>query len=391
VIWIYIPRFFAALDGAISGGRFVRSGKYVAQYLFHENHPLVLVRMLGWQRLLRAAADLRCNQILFITLLSVSEFVFIPAAWSRLALKHRLAAPVVVVLPYLFLYLSIVTKSEITLENHAQHMRKYPYDKVIFHPGSTCRTCLFLKPARSKHCSLCKACVARSDHHCIWLRTCVGQNNYRYFLLLLLSVSMLLVYGAYLGYTLLYNALQEALYHGPPGGYWSRGMPWLRYLEFLGLAIADDIRVGGVAFFALLTAPLSSVMLGYHIYLIWAGMTTNESGKWADWRDDIAYGVVYKAKASQIYPHWADDPFAEPHVSWPVTSDQTLVFTEGGEPPKVGSLPSMDRISIVQPDNVAEAPIDTRWAKVASLKEVTNIYDAGFWTNMRDSLGFNPR
>src|SRR5690606_2996616 len=115
-----------------------------------------------------------------------------PAAWSRISSKHRIAVPIVVVLPYLFLYLCVVTKSTITPENHSHCMRMYPYDSVIFHPGNTCRTCLFVKPARSKHCSLCNACVARSDHHCIWLRTCVGRNNYRYFLSLLLSVSILL-------------------------------------------------------------------------------------------------------------------------------------------------------------------------------------------------------
>lgn len=317
--------------------------------------------------------------------------MFLPAAWSRLAVADRVAAPIVIVFPYLSLYFSLVSKSAITRENLPQYLRAYPYDKVIFHPGNMCQTCQFLKPARSKHCSLCNACVARSDHHCIWLRTCVGQNNYQYFLALLLSTSVLLFYGAHLGYIVLYDAVQEQFHTGPPGHYWSERLAWMPYVELLAFAAADNIRVGGVALFAMLTAPLSSAMLIYHIYLIWAGMTTNESGKWGDWRDDIACGAVFKAKASQIYPPPEDDPIAQPHIEWPITSDQTLVFTQDAEPPKIGFLLTMDRISIIQPENAEGVAPDSRWVSVSSLKDVTNIYDRGFRANLRDALGLGRR
>jgi len=35
-------------------------------------------------------------------------------------------------------------------------------------------------------CSRCRTCVMEMDHHCIFLNSCVGLNNMRHFLLLLL-------------------------------------------------------------------------------------------------------------------------------------------------------------------------------------------------------------
>ena len=62
---------------------------------------------------------------------------------------------------------------------------------------------------------------------------------------------------------------------------------WQTGLAFLG------IMVGMLAASTFLL-PLG--LLAYHCYLIWAGMTTNESQKWADWRDDMVDGVVFNDK-----------------------------------------------------------------------------------------------
>ena len=198
----------------------------------------------------------------------------------------------------------------------------------------------------------------------------------------------MLTYGACLGYGILSDALQKQIGGSKP---WSEDLPWLDYFQLLGYAISDDIRVGTMGFFALLTMPMSSGMFLYHVYLIWAGMTTNESSKWGDWRDDISNGLAYRAKASDIYPAYDDDYLAEPSTSWPTTSDQTLVYTDHGEPPRIGYVLTNDRISIIQPRNSANSPPDPRWTRVKSLKEVTNLYDLGFWENLQDSLGLSER
>jgi palmitoyltransferase ZDHHC9/14/18 len=55
---------------------------------------------------------------------------------------------------------------------------------------SYCSTCSIFKPPRASHCRSCDNCTQRFDHHCLWLGTCVGKRNYKYFYLLVVFISI---------------------------------------------------------------------------------------------------------------------------------------------------------------------------------------------------------
>ncbi|KAF2745291.1 zf-DHHC-domain-containing protein [Sporormia fimetaria CBS 119925] len=363
---IHIPSSLRRLDVALTNGRITSGSCRLAHHLMHDKHPLVIIFFLG--------------------LITISAALFLPATWSLLPWYHKLLIPILLPQPYLFTYLSAKRNNQttITASNHAAQMRHYPYDRILYYPGLTCRTCQFLKPARSKHCSICKTCVARMDHHCIWVNNCVGRGNYRWFLSLLLSTSILLAYAAYLAYIIIspraeaYYRRHESFYRYPGSHNPSTWSTWfdieLHYFTTYASIYLElgGVRTSAVGLLALLTWPLPLSLLGYHIYLIWAGMTTNESGKWADWRDDMADGVVFLG-------HRKEDTFEragseeEPRTTWPLESRHVLVRTLNGEAPS--NLPS----------RLKEVCDEEGFEQVWGLGKVENVYDLGFWDNFKEA------
>ncbi|KAH8363070.1 hypothetical protein KR084_005011 [Drosophila pseudotakahashii] len=75
-----------------------------------------------------------------------------------------------------------------------------------------CDTCKKLMPPRSWHCGLCNCCILRRDHHCIFMATCIGLNNQRYFIWfafystfgLILSLVTFCLYFARVGCSILF-------------------------------------------------------------------------------------------------------------------------------------------------------------------------------------------
>lgn len=196
---------------------------------------------------------------------------------------------------------------------------------------------------------------------------------------LLLSLSILEYYGAYLSWWILRSEL-DFTFSSP---IFSRAFAD-QALDVLSNAVVQGgLSIAGVGMLAISTAALPLGLFAYHLYLIWAGTTTNESQKWSDWKEDMADGFVFIAsraevrrmsdirsvyKASNLVAK-ADiagilgldgDDKEEPFVRWPVESDQILVRTRDGMPPT-----GQEQI----------------WKRERNLATIDNIYDLGWLAN----------
>ncbi|KAK5163951.1 palmitoyltransferase swf1 [Saxophila tyrrhenica] len=367
VLCLHIPNGMRAIDRHTTGGRITIKSKRLGRYLFYEKNPIVL--------------------IIFLALMTGSAVLFLWNAIPELPTRLIVPIPFLVSQPYLFTWLCVRHNDHyITPSNHTDRLHDYPYDDALFSANNICSTCNLTKPARSKHCSLCGTCVAMCDHHCPWINNCVGRGNYRYFLALLLSLGVMDLYGAYLSYWLLQPWFK--LHRG--GGFFTQQY-WDDTFQVMVIAInAGGLSIAGVGMLTIATAALPFGLLGYHCYLIWAGMTTNESQKWADLREDMADGFCFKGSREELRTHqrlrkyghgsaghangggnpalhaWSDE--TEVHIPWPVSSDQIVVRTMDGRPPR-GQ--------------------EALWRQVWSLNDVENLYDLGGWDNFAHMLKGN--
>ncbi|KAL2161897.1 hypothetical protein VTH06DRAFT_7682 [Thermothelomyces fergusii] len=364
LLWVHLPGGLAALDRRFTGGRAASSCARFFNYMMYGRHPAVL--------------------IFFVVLLVGGEALYLPAAWPQLSTAQKATGSVAMVLPYVFLYLSAASDpGAVTAANHGREMARYPYDFTLFHPGAACATCRRPKPARSKHCGVCGRCVARCDHHCIFINNCVGAANHRWFLLLLLSTACLTLYGGVLGLRLMTAQMRRRFPHWallPWRARGGRGMPLADWLVVWGWGMQNGGRGAGgdgtggtggvwlaaVTLLALMLSPLVWALLGYHLWLVYCGTTTNESMKWSDWQADMDEGLAWKRR---LDPGRARDPAVEPAwTRWPVEAEQVLVRTRDGRPP-AGERP---------------LPGHGEWEPVWRLRDVENLYDLGFWDNLVD-------
>lgn len=60
---------------------------------------------------------------------------------------------------------------------------------------SFCEKCDLYRPPRAHHCKVCRKCVLKHDHHCPWTGNCIGFANFKFFLISIFWITMLLYYG----------------------------------------------------------------------------------------------------------------------------------------------------------------------------------------------------
>lgn len=164
---------------------------------------------------------------------------------------------------------------------------------------------------------------------------------------------------------------------------WSTTMSWSKYFDVWIWVIGVNWSIGAVTLLAVMAFPLSAGFLAYHLYLIWSGMTTNESSKWADWREDIRDGLAYRASVKALRGDDLEQKLPEDSdkSSWPTRSSWWVILTRNGEQPTRREMTPSDGQELWSIPT--EIP-DLRWEKVQDVSQLQNIYDLGLLNNLRD-------
>lgn len=74
------------------------------------------------------------------------------------------------------------------------HLLKYSFTVKGSGILRYCNKCRIWKPDRCHHCSSCKKCMLKMDHHCPWFASCIGYKNHKFFI-------------QFLSYTVIFSAI----------------------------------------------------------------------------------------------------------------------------------------------------------------------------------------
>ncbi|KAI8899928.1 DHHC palmitoyltransferase-domain-containing protein [Globomyces pollinis-pini] len=252
----------------------------------------------------------------------------------------------------------------ITHTNIKHYSSLYDYDHILFEKRF-CKTCLLDKPARSKHCSVCKTCIAKMDHHCVWINNCVGYNNHRWFLLFLWFTGLYCTYGSYASWQILRHIyvkldLANSLrYKDEKTG---ALVPASTFMSF-GYLMRLKPFAGALALFAGLASLIVWLFFFYQLYLIKNGTTTNETFKWEDLDAAIKAKQITEI-SSLVLKH---------NQNYKIGNN--IESTEIVEEAKTKQRKGKKKVNRLEEEEEIMVPLD-------NIQQLKNIYNNSFFNNL---------
>ena len=145
-----------------------------------------------------------------------------------------------------------------------------------------CYSCSLFRPPRTSHCAVCDNCVERFDHHCIWLGTCIGKRNYKFFYILLSSLFFTALFE--IGYCIFF-----IVFHGKK----SRKKDKYDILVIVSMSFILIFDIGFILFFI-------GKLFFLHTYLVFKNLTFYEYIK-EKWKKPPGINLLYKGTCYTWY------------------------------------------------------------------------------------------
>nr|KAF6434857.1 zinc finger DHHC-type palmitoyltransferase 12 [Molossus molossus] len=156
------------------------------------------------------------------------------------------------------------------------------------------------QPLRARHCSECRRCVRRYDHHCPWMENCVGERNHPLFVAYLALQLLVLLWGLYLAWS--------GLRFFQPWGLWLRSSGLL-FATFLLLSLFSIV---------------AGLLLASHLYLVASNTTT--------WEFMSSHRIAYlRQRPGNPFDRGLTRNLAHFFCQWPAASWEALGAEEEEE------------------------------------------------------------
>ena len=148
---------------------------------------------------------------------------------------------------------------------------------------SFCNKCQIVRPPRCHHCSTCNRCILQFDHHCVWVNQCIGYNNYRHFVLMLLFFMLGCWYGVALLFQVFYEPFRQQIWENGWKWLYSNGtglldlpMPHVLVMHIVRRDMPTKMVIDMVYPLLLGIGAILSGFLGFHVKYILLARTTLE-------------------------------------------------------------------------------------------------------------------
>eukprot|EP00754_Rhynchopus_humris_P038171 Rhum_TRINITY_DN20836_c0_g1::Rhum_TRINITY_DN20836_c0_g1_i1::g.172352::m.172352/K20003/ZDHHC4, SWF1; palmitoyltransferase ZDHHC4 len=176
----------------------------------------------------------------------------------------------------------------------------YPYDESMYFAGAMCETCELPKPARSKHCRLCNRCVRRFDHHCGWINNDVGEANMKYFFLFIVSHIVLCGYGTWTCWHLLQVVILRSKIWKASFVMANGEKVAATFVSVAQYLLQEYPAITGELVFMACVVAMMVGFGSYNVYLLAWNMTTNETFKVSDLRENHLYHIEYVKRHAEF-------------------------------------------------------------------------------------------
>ncbi|CAD5214364.1 unnamed protein product [Bursaphelenchus okinawaensis] len=131
-----------------------------------------------------------------------------------------------------------------------------------------CNICQIRVGEGTKHCKSCNKCIPGFDHHCQFLNNCVGELNYREFVIFIFSIFVcstigmcICIYGMFLYFDDSFNHVDEVPQNFDPSYLIVRKQVWF-------------VMCIVVVVFLVFSEVVSISLVGFHFMLWWGNIST---------------------------------------------------------------------------------------------------------------------